>query len=513
MEEYLDTRLLQRILNVILGVTESAWGVHPDLSAHIYLQQIRDAYLGVTSTHYGNLDNAVYLQQIRDAVLGISGTKFGDLSEVVYWQQIYDAFSGTTSTKHGNLDANIYLKKILGVAHTSGVILPKNLLTNPGYLAENFEVIGDWSFTGAGGAVSDDAVNFVTGAHSVINSAAASVTCYVQKTVSLNMSAFGRGLCYFRHVATQGDNPTLYFCSDAAFANYIRYKLIYTPYASLGWNCFHFHQSQMIDDGSSPNLAAIIRFRCRQVPPAAARNVNFDSLYLGMAGVPAIYFQFEDCRAPHYDAAVYMAAHNMRGTFSIVSDLVGMGGRLTWAQLRSMESMGHCIINATKDHTSMGGMAEAAQEAELTNCRDAGLANGIWTGANANNWRYMSYPSGSYDANTLVAFNAVGMRLGWNMIGTGTMFGMPFGQKYMLPFTHLTIAKAIGDLQTYINTTITTGMLFMCYLEDLGGASVSLATLELMFDYLASKGTQIYTVTADDLYRLQSGPITIPTPK
>jgi peptidoglycan/xylan/chitin deacetylase (PgdA/CDA1 family) len=238
--------------------------------------------------------------------------------------------------------------------------------------------------------------------------------------------------------------------------------------------------------------------------------LNFDSLRLGMIGVPAFYIHFEDCRSEHVTAAAYMAAHGLRGTFSIVSDLVGTGGRASWAQLQTMEAAGHCIINATKDHTSLGGLSEAAQEAELTDCRDAGKANGIWSGTASENWRYMSYPGGSYNTDTLTAFNNVGMRLGWNMVGNNTMFGMPFGQVYQLPFTNLAIAKSLSDLLTFVDTSISQGMLFPCYIEDMGGASISLTTFYAMIDYIWSKRNQIVTVTSDDLYKLQSGTVRIP---
>lgn len=387
--------------------------------------------------------------------------------------------------------------------------LPQNLLTDAGTLVEGMESIGDWTATD--GSVADDATNYHSGSHSIAITSAVGAAGWAHKTVSYNLSSPQRLMAAFRHTASQGDNPSLWFASDAAMDQRARYKLIYTPIASLGWNMFHFHTGELIDDGTDPNLSSIIRLRCRQVAPSGqTRVVNFDSLYLGMQGIPAIFIQFEDIRAEHYTAAAYMTAHNIRGTFSVVSDLVGDSGRCTWAQLNEMEDNGHCLINATKDHSNLGGQSEAAQEAELTDCRDAGIANGIWAGANANNWRYMTYPSGSYDANTLTAFNNVGMRLGWNMIGSGSQFGMPFGQKYMLPYTQLGIAQTIDNLKTWVDTAIAGGLLFMCYLEDMGGYSISLDTFYELIDYLVTKKDEIYCVTADDLYRLQSGAITVP---
>lgn len=387
--------------------------------------------------------------------------------------------------------------------------LPQNLLVNAGTLVEDFEVIGDW--TASEGSVADDATNFKTGSHSIAITSASGASGRAHKTVSLDMSAFGRGMCYFRPTASQGDNPTLYFSSDSGFSDYIRYKVKYTPSIGTGWHAIHFHEDEMEDDGGSPNLSSIIRFRCRHVAPSGqVRTVNFDSLYLGMVGVPTIYIQFEDIRDEHYDAAMYMAAHHIRGNFSIVSDLVGTSEHCTWAQLREMEAAGHCLMNSTKDHTSLATLSEAAQEAEMTDCRDAGKANGIWQGDAAENWRYLSYPNGSWNADTLTAFDAVGMRLGWNVIGAGTMYGMPFGQKYMLPFTHMTISKTIGELEALVDECIDKGMTYMAYLEDLGGTSISLATFETLIDYMVTVKHQFYSVTADDLYRLQSGYVTIP---
>jgi peptidoglycan/xylan/chitin deacetylase (PgdA/CDA1 family) len=267
----------------------------------------------------------------------------------------------------------------------------------------------------------------------------------------------------------------------------------------------------MLDDGTAPNKSSIIRFRCRQVSPAGqVRTANFDSLYLGMAGVPAIYIQFEDGRADHVTAAQYMGAHRMRGNLAVVSDLVGQAGRASWAQLRELEAAGHCIMNQTMSHTDLSTLTQAQQEGELTGCRDALLANGLLTGRNAENWRYMSYPSGGWNAATLAAFGAVGIRMGFGIANPEIYYGMPFGQVYMLPFRQLTLATSIATIRGYIDTAIARGMLLMFYLEGMGTDSISLETFYQFIDYLVTKKNQIYSVTADDLYRLRSGPVRVP---
>jgi hypothetical protein len=113
MEEELNTRLLYGILNKISGLTDDIRGIHAGLTAKIYLQKIRDFYLGASSTRYGDLDEAVYLQQIRDAISGIRSSRYGDLDEVIYLQQIRDLMTGTTTIHYGNLDKTFYLKQIL----------------------------------------------------------------------------------------------------------------------------------------------------------------------------------------------------------------------------------------------------------------------------------------------------------------------------------------------------------------------------------------------------------------
>jgi peptidoglycan/xylan/chitin deacetylase (PgdA/CDA1 family) len=388
--------------------------------------------------------------------------------------------------------------------------LPQNLLTNTGTLIEDFETIGDWTATT--GSVADDAVNYVTGTHSVASTSASGTNCEFQKTVNYDMSAFGRGMLYYKlDPISYGDMPSVKFSSDSGFANYIRYKIKCTPIPMGKWDAMHFHQAGMITDGTSPDLSAIIRFRCRQVAQAGETPVvNFDGLYLGMAGVPTFCIEFSDGRADHYTAAKYMSAHNMRSDLSIVTNLVGDSGRITWAQLRELEAEGHCIVNQTFDHTSLATLTEAQQEAELTDARDDGIANGIWVGSHADDWRYMSYPNGSWNANTLTAFDNVGMRLGWNEIGNSTMYGMPFAQKYMLPETHLTIGMSIGTITGLIDEAIAGGMLLMVIIENMGAESITLDTFYQMVDYLVTKRSQIYTVTADDLYKAQTRSIIVP---
>jgi hypothetical protein len=391
---------------------------------------------------------------------------------------------------------------------TKFVLLPQNLLTSSGSLTEDFETIGDWTATE--GSVADDATNYKTGAHSIAITTASGASGRAHKTVTWDISSNQRFLVYFRNTASAGDNPSLYFFSDAGEANYVRYKTPWTPIAGMGWHAVHFHSRDFLNDGSSPTMSSIIRYRCRHVAPSSVtRTANFDGFYIGMQGTAAIWIDFEDEWDEHYTAASYMTSHGMCGNFSISTDNVGASGRCTWAQLVEMENNGHCIQNQTKSHTSLGTLSEAQQEAELTGARDAMQANGLLTGWAANNWKYMTYPNGSYDSNTPTAFDAVGMRLGWNTPGGGGYYGLPFGQKYMLPFTHLTAATSIETIKGYIDGAIDRGMLFMCYVEDLDSTSISYSTFTQMIDYLATKSSQIYAVTSNDLYQLQSGSVAV----
>jgi hypothetical protein len=113
----MDPKLLQLIRDKILNVTTLAVG---EMDQAVYLQEIRDAVLGVTtpSYKYGSLDSAIYLQQIRDAILGVTtpSYKYGSLDTAIYLQQIRDAYNSVTARTDGHLDDDIYLREILAVA-------------------------------------------------------------------------------------------------------------------------------------------------------------------------------------------------------------------------------------------------------------------------------------------------------------------------------------------------------------------------------------------------------------
>lgn len=119
----LNVKKLQAIRDKILGVTvdPSRYG---DLNSTVYLQQIRDAILGISPARVnGNLSESVYLQQIRNAKRGVADGQFGSLSNSIYLQQIINAYNNVADRQFGSLSEDFYLD-VLTIVSSGATVNP-----------------------------------------------------------------------------------------------------------------------------------------------------------------------------------------------------------------------------------------------------------------------------------------------------------------------------------------------------------------------------------------------------
>ncbi|MBK7366189.1 MAG: DNRLRE domain-containing protein [Nitrosomonas sp.] len=111
--------IYERVRNIALGVTDA--DQDGSMPYEIYLQQIRDAILGVTNTQYGRLNSSIYLQQIRNAISGVPDGQFGTLNDTIYLQQIRNAILGVSDWQFGDLDSGVYWGEILDAGMAMGI--------------------------------------------------------------------------------------------------------------------------------------------------------------------------------------------------------------------------------------------------------------------------------------------------------------------------------------------------------------------------------------------------------
>ncbi len=397
--------------------------------------------------------------------------------------------------------------------------LPQGLLLSPGSLYEGFEDATDWSLTN--GSAADDAVNFKSGAQSVKLTTNAGVQASMIKTVNWTLGAFGQMKlwCYpYDLLADYGGSVMLSLSNDAGFGNFYRAWIPNTGAMALRpgeWNLMSFPRSWFKVGAGAPNWSnPIVRVRL-QAQGAAGKTpaVSFDSLFFDIKGVPAVMLHFDDGSSAQYATCFsYMKPRGLKGTLWAQTDLINTGGFVTDAQLREMEAAGWTIGNHTNAATSLAGQAEAAQETQISGGKTALLGWSLPKGVN-----YVAYPAGGYDANTLVAMAALGMRTGRTVIQNDAISGTPYGVNligetpaYLQRSTSgATTTMSEAQAETQVANAIADGAIFAMHHHGVGtgGTNWSEADFQKFCDFLVANGVR--TLTQDEYYKLSQGALKV----
>lgn len=405
-----------------------------------------------------------------------------------------------------------------GCYETEGTELPLHLLVAPGDLAEDFENSADWTVVSSpvGGTFSDDAVHYQVGSKS-LQIVTPNAAGYVYGTKAINVSCDGNvRLFVYCSDAAPPDGMTIYLCNDVAgFTNYFSiaegyYGFVFRQYP--GWNLFDFKTSDWSVGGGAPSWANPIRqIRVRVTTSAGTVfTVSVDGLYFNVSGQPAVAFTFDDGLTSVYSHAyAYMRSRNVRGTAYVISDLVGTAGHPSWLQLYGMYNDGWTIGNHTKDHTNLTTLTEAQQEAELSDCNAALVANGIVT-----RQKHVAYPGGNHNADTFTAMTAQGMLTG------RTVHVITQGEKSPTTYPHHIYLVGEPDATTvyatakaWIDNVVIArkeiGVICMHGLANTPASSEwNIEMFKTLVNYCIDQGVAI--ITMDDLYNVTSGPIHIP---
>jgi peptidoglycan/xylan/chitin deacetylase (PgdA/CDA1 family) len=306
---------------------------------------------------------------------------------------------------------------------------------------------------------------------------------------------------------TEPTGGSIIMSSDPSFSNYFTtsyggaFKLRYKP----GWNLINLRTTDWATRGS-PNWANIVRLRIR-LDSRSVNTYSFDGLTSGVVAQPAVIFTFDKGLSSLYSQAfAYMQSHNVRGTGYIPTNLVGTSGQATWAQLLTMYNAGWTVGNFTMAGTSLAGLSQANQEAALSGARAALNAEGIL------NADYVAYPNGAYDANTLAAMDALDMRTGRALLIFNNV--SPLGSPFEIAQRTIIKSTTLSAAESWVDMAIARQEILVITIQGLsaspGQTDWYIARFQDLVDYCISQGIPI--ITMDDLYRLQSGGITIPIP-
>jgi len=225
-------------------------------------------------------------------------------------------------------------------------------------------------------------------------------------------------------------------------------------------------------------------------------------LMQGETPIPAVIFSFDDGHASDYTQAWrYCRAKHIRCTSYIITGSIGGGPQMSVDQMVELDAAGWAIANHTTDHTSLTTLDQAAQRVKIGGARDALDALGLTRAS-----KHVAYPSCAYNADTLLAMAAEGMETGRKC--ERTLFFGQLTAPYEIPAYNIDMTTSLATAKGYIDAAVAAGKVVMFYMHEIGGAEAGdwpIADFEALVDYVLAKG--VLTLTIDDLYNLQSGPI------
>lgn len=422
--------------------------------------------------------------------------------------------AGIIRATGSSISSSALVARALALTRRLPLSTMSRLLYSDGVLAEDFEVIGDWT-VGGGGSIAANTAQFRSGAQSIKLTTGIGAQSYMTKTVNWDLSNCERvRLWFYLHdlLANYGGAVILALSNDSGFTNFFRawwsQATINSRSAVPGWNCMSWPKDFFKVGAGAPSWASpIVRVRlyCQAVA-AQQVSVSFDELRTGLSGQPSIMLRFDDGYASTYTIAYpKLASKGMRGSVFVISGYVGNANYMTAAQLTELGNAGWLLCNHADSGTSFLGQSQATVESRLATCDT--FLNGLGCPVCP---QVVAYPNGDFDDNTLAAMANTGRWCNGGTYGCdkdGTTPGIPL----TLPFTgmyQLTSTAATGltlaQLQALADGAIAGGVPISIHFHEIGGAGYNQADFEAFIDYIASLG--LVTNNLKDFYLASLGP-------
>jgi len=208
--------------------------------------------------------------------------------------------------------------------------------------------------------------------------------------------------------------------------------------------------------------------------------------------VANIVINFDDGDASVYTQAYsYMNSLGLKGTSWVIGGFVGQAGNITLAQAQEMYAGGWDMGNHTWGHSHLSSLSEADQEtAILTNSLYL-ENNGMPRGA-----RYLAYPFGEYNADSLIACANTGQRMARTTNDGYETSCFKIANRYILngkptPYG-MTLETAKAEID-YIISNKVTGLVYFHKITDTPEIlNWPIADFQALMDYVALKRMQGY---------------------
>ncbi len=413
---------------------------------------------------------------------------------------------------------------LLAVASLASTVvtLPQNLWIANGTLYEGFENVSDWTVDD--GILANNSSERQSGTQSIKLTADAGAIATMTKTVYWDLSSSVIQQIQFwayQHntAADYSYSLELSLSNDINFANYFQVWLVPDRMREVGWHRLVWPKSWFKVGAGSPSWSSpIVRVRFR-IGGATGKAPSFslDDLEMGRQSKPAVLLDFDDGYSTQYtNAFLVMRQHNIRGTLYAWTGAMDSDGHLTWSQLREMAAAGWTVGNHSRTHTSLATLTEAEQETELTNAVSDLTAQGLGAGA-----KYVAYPSGEYNDDTMTAMSNLGMRTGRTVDVADALKITPYPawilpnvnqyDAYHLPWRGAGSDVSLASLENEVDRAIVSGTILPLSFHGVGLAGqISTADFKALIEYIAARRDSIDAITIDDMYQLTLGSLEVP---
>lgn len=207
---------------------------------------------------------------------------------------------------------------------------------------------------------------------------------------------------FYVHPGTEGQNDyflpesgswsiALYISDGSSFTNFWNHTVWQSGVANNcyipGWHRVYLVPSKKSATGTDPRpTLQTVRIRFDGSDASITPSVTFDSLtFYAAQPKPTLEIHWDDCFDDSFEAACYMHARGLTGTFAVVPNNVGNTGICTLSQLKIMRDMGHLIVNhcySIGDKASFEAASTQEVKDEIRRAADWMVDNGFYEGAN-----------------------------------------------------------------------------------------------------------------------------------
>jgi surface protein len=204
-----------------------------------------------------------------------------------------------------------------------------------------------------------------------------------------------------------------------------------------------------------------------------------------------LVINFDDGGASQYVAYQDLVTQGEKGTFYIISNIVGTGSNLTWEQLQEMYAAGMDIQCHTYTHPNLNALTQEQVVTEFTNANNAFIANDLPAP------KHLAYPGGANGATVHAAM--AGLRDTGRTVDPGYI--IPGSSKVQLKSYYLPSSET-ATLKAQMLVAKQNKWAISAYGHGIDGAQVPRAMFNEIIDYAQEIGLDIVTVS--ELYALMT---------